>query len=78
LFSFIISYIKSLIKPTDISLTLNGSQITFTKEGDIKLLASRNLDIRGKYIFENCTDNEIEAELYKEPSCLEQLEEEIL
>jgi len=53
------TYIKSLFTPTDITLTLNGSQLTFTKEGDIKLAASRNCIVNGKYIFQNCTDREI-------------------
>lgn len=55
------TYIKSLFIPTDITLTLNGSQLTFTKEGDIKLAASRNLITQAKYIFQNCTDEDIKV-----------------
>ncbi len=57
------TYIKSLFTPTDITLTLNGSQLTFTKEGDVKLKASRNLIVNGKHIFENCTPEQIKEVL---------------
>lgn len=60
MFKLIYAYIKSLFTPTDITLILNGSQLTFTKEGDVKLVASRNLIINGKYIFQNCSKEEID------------------
>ena len=73
------TYIKSLFTPTDIKLTLNGSQLTFTKEGDIKLAASRNYIVKSKYLFQNCTDEEITNILFnKETQCLEQLDLETL
>lgn len=67
MFKLIYAYIKSLFTPTDITLILNGSQLTFTKEGDVKLVASRNLIINGKYIFQNCSKEEIDNIMfYKE------------
>jgi hypothetical protein len=77
-FRLLISYIKSLFTPTDITLTLNGSQLTFTKEGDVKLAASRSLITEGKYIFLNGKPEEIDNILFNNNLCLEQLEEEIL
>ena len=72
---FIYTYIRSLFTPTDIILTLNSSQVIFTKEGDIRLLPSRNLDSKAKYIFQNCTDEEINEIMFtKKELCLEQLE----
>jgi hypothetical protein len=75
---FIYTYIKSLFIPTDIIISLNSSQIIFTREGDIRILPSRNIDTRGKYIFQNCTDEDINNIMYEDNLCLEQLEEEIL
>lgn len=72
------TYIKSLFTPTDITLTLNGSKLTFTKEGDIKVAASRNYVVNSKYIFQNCTKEEIDNILFNNNLCLEQLEEETL
>lgn len=72
----IYTYIKSLFTPTNITLTLNGSQLTFTKEGDIRLKASRNLIINGKYIFENCSDEAIKEIMFN--SKLNQMEEPCL
>ena len=72
-------YIIGLFNVKDIVLTINGSKIVFTKEGDIQLYASRNLDIRGKYIFQNCSDSQITNIMYGEQTqCMEQLEEETL
>lgn len=75
MFKLIYTYIKSLFIPTDITLILNGSQLTFTKEGDVKLVASRNLITKGKYIFQNCTKEEINNVMFTPKElCLEQPE----
>lgn len=58
------TYIKSLFTPTDIILTLNGSQLTFNKEGDIRLVASRNLITNGKYIFLNGKEEDIKKVMF--------------
>jgi hypothetical protein len=76
---FVTSLVLSLFKPTDISISLNGSSILFTKEGDVKITASRSLIENGKYVFTNCTEEQISYILYsKETECLQQLEEETL
>ncbi len=75
LFKLIYTYIKSLFIPTDITLILNGSQLTFTKEGDVKLVASRNLITNGKYIFQNCSQEEINNIIFiPKELCLERPE----
>ena len=71
---FIYTYIKSLFIPTDIILTLNSSTIIFTKEGDIRILPSRNIDIRAKYMFQNCNDEDITKIMMEDSLCLEQSE----
>jgi hypothetical protein len=73
------TYIKSLFIPTDITLILNGSQLTFTKEGDIKLAASRSVITKGKYIFLNGNQKDINNIMFnKGEICLEQLDLETL
>ena len=74
----IVTYIMSLIKPTDIIIKLNGSEIKFKKEGDIEIKAGRNFINNSKYNFINCTEEEIKEILYRREECLEQLEEETL
>ena len=74
----IYTYIKSLFTPTDITLTLNGSQLIFTKEGDVKV-TGRSFIMQTKYIFENCSDSYIEKRMLDpnyqmEELCLEQSE----
>lgn len=59
----IYTYIKSLFTPTDITLTLNGSHFTFTKEGDVKV-TGRSFIMQTKYIFENCSDSYIKEILF--------------
>jgi hypothetical protein len=66
MFKLLYTYIKSLFTSTDITLTLNGSQLTFTKEGDVKLTVSRNLNMQAKHIFENCSDAAIKEILFSE------------
>ena len=64
--NFIYTYIQSLFKPTDIILKLNGSIFIFTKEGDIQIKTSRNYIINSKYIFQNCTEEEIKTILFED------------
>lgn len=79
MFKFILSYLISIVKPIDVTLTINGCHFTFSKEGDIRIIASRNLIENGKYIFTNCSNEQIEYILYsKESECFQQLEEETL
>lgn len=58
---FLYSLLRSIITPTDVTILCNGSSITFTKEGDLLITASRHSIHRGKYIFHNCSDEEIHA-----------------
>lgn len=71
MFKLLYTYIKSLFTPTDITLTLNGSHFIFTKEGDVKLTVSRNLNMQAKHIFENCSDVAIKEILFSKSKEME-------